>query len=128
MIAILLRAGKAKILIASAILVVLTTLVDWMVGNNVSLAASYVLPIMLAAIVLRPAGTAIAALFCSYLRSLFDRPVPQSKLPCALPSPLRRISCSVALLPSWYEIANWSSNIWPAPKKNRCFAVRRRNN
>ena len=74
MIAILLRAGKAKILIASAILVVLTTLVDWLVGDNVSLAASYVLPIMLAAIVLRPPETAIAALFCSYLRSLFDRP------------------------------------------------------
>ena len=74
MIAILLRAGRVKILIASAILVVLTTLVDWLVGNNVSLAASYVLPIMLAATVLRPAETAILALVCSYLRSLFDLP------------------------------------------------------
>jgi two-component system sensor kinase FixL len=74
MIAILLRAGRVKILIASAILVVLTTLVDWLVGNNVSLAASYVLPVMLAATVLRPAETAILALVCSYLRSLFDLP------------------------------------------------------
>jgi PAS domain S-box-containing protein len=72
MLAVLLKAGKARILAASAVMVALTALLDWAVGGNVSLAVLYILPMMLAAVVLRPWETAIAALFCSYLRFRFD--------------------------------------------------------
>src|SRR4051795_2209321 len=72
MIGLLLRAGKRNILLASAALVVLTAVLDWAVGRNVSLAALYILPMMTAAVVLRPWETALFALICSYLRSRFD--------------------------------------------------------
>ena len=72
MIALLLRAGKIKILATTAILVALTALIDWAVGRNVSLAALYIVPMMLGAVVLGPAQIAVLAVLCSYLRSLFD--------------------------------------------------------
>ncbi|MBZ5676892.1 MAG: HAMP domain-containing histidine kinase [Acidobacteriia bacterium] len=72
MIALLLRAGKFKILATTAILVLLTALLDWAVGRNVSLAALYIVPMMLGAVVLGPAPIAFLAVVCSYLRSLFD--------------------------------------------------------
>ena len=72
MIALLLKAGKVKILAVTAALVLLTALLDWAVGRNVSLAALYILPMMLGAVVLRPVETGIAALLCSFLRSRFD--------------------------------------------------------
>jgi len=74
MIARLLKAGKTKIILWTAALVVLATLADWASGNNISLAAIYILPMMLGAVVLRPAETAGLALLCSYLRSFFDIP------------------------------------------------------
>src|SRR5437773_2024296 len=74
MIAVLLKAGKTNILAATAILVLLTALLDRSVGRNVSLAALYLLPMLLGAVVLRPAETAVAALLCSFLRSRFDTP------------------------------------------------------
>jgi two-component system sensor kinase FixL len=72
MIAMLLRAGRVKILSATVILIVLTALADWAVGRNVSLAALYIIPMMVGALVLRRAETAGLAIVCSYLRSLFD--------------------------------------------------------
>ena len=72
MIAVLLKAGKTKILAASAVLVLLTAWLDWALGRNVSLAALYILPVMLGAVVLRPAETAVASMLCSYLRYHFD--------------------------------------------------------
>ena len=72
MIALLLKAGKRNILATAAILLVLTALLDWSVGWNVSLAALYILPMMAGAIVLRPLETAVFALVCSYLRSRFE--------------------------------------------------------
>jgi PAS domain S-box-containing protein len=68
----LLRAGKPAILLSTAALVLLVTLADRASGNNISLAALYILPMMLGAVVLRPAETALFALLCSYLRSWFD--------------------------------------------------------
>jgi signal transduction histidine kinase len=70
----LLRAGKLKILTATAILAISATLLDWVTGNNVSLAALYIVPMMLGAVVLRPIETAVFAVICSYLRSWFDIP------------------------------------------------------
>ncbi len=72
MIALLLRAGKFKILAATAILVVLVSLADWIVGRDVSLAPLYIIPMMLGAVVLSPIQIGILAGICSYLRALFD--------------------------------------------------------
>jgi len=52
----------------------LVTWADWASGNNISLAALYILPMMLSAIVFRPLETAAFALLCSSLRSWFDLP------------------------------------------------------
>jgi signal transduction histidine kinase len=78
MIALLLKAGKVKVLAATGILLALVVMADWAVGRNVSLAALYILPMMLGAIVLPPWGTLALAIFCSYLRALPD--VPGSKI------------------------------------------------
>ena len=45
MIALLLRAGRFKILATTAILVALVSLSDWLVGRSVSLAALYIVQI-----------------------------------------------------------------------------------
>jgi two-component system sensor kinase FixL len=70
----LLKAGKLKILVWTAVLLVATTVLDWATGHNVSLAALYILPTMLGAVVLGPAETLLFALFCSFIRSRFDVP------------------------------------------------------
>ena len=80
MIALLLRAGKIKIIATTVILVILTALVDWAVGRNVSLAVLYIVPMMLGAVVLRPAQIVLLAAACSYLRSLFDTPGSNAEL------------------------------------------------
>ena len=72
MIALLLGAGKFRILAATAILVALTALADWLVGRNVSLAALYIMPMMLGAVVLTPLAIAFLAVLCCSLRALFD--------------------------------------------------------
>jgi signal transduction histidine kinase len=78
----LLKAGKPKILASTAALVALTTLADWASGNNISLAALYILPMMLGALVLGWTEIAALALLCSYLRFWFD--VPSSPADLAL--------------------------------------------
>lgn len=70
----LLRAGKAKILTWTVALLLATTALDWATGHNVSLAALYILPTMLGAVVLGPFETAVFALVCSFIRSRFDVP------------------------------------------------------
>jgi two-component system sensor kinase FixL len=61
-------------LLWTAALVIGTTVADWVTGHNISLAAIYILPMMLGAVVLQPWETAVFAVFCSYLRSWFDVP------------------------------------------------------
>ncbi len=74
MIQTLLKAGKRNILLWTAALVILTTYADWATGNEMSLAALYILPMMLGAVVLRPVETGAFAILCSFLRSWFDVP------------------------------------------------------
>ena len=50
----ILKAGKPKILAIALALLLLTASLDWLVGKNVSVAALYILPVMAAAIVVRP--------------------------------------------------------------------------
>ena len=70
----LLKAGKPKILAWTVILVIAATVMDSVTGHDVSLAALYIIPMMLGAVVLRPAGIAAFAIICSYIRFLFDVP------------------------------------------------------
>jgi signal transduction histidine kinase len=70
----LLRADKGEILFGTLATVVVVTVADWASGDNISLAALYMLPMMLGALALRPIETAAFAIFCSYLRSWFDVP------------------------------------------------------
>lgn len=70
----LLRAKKTTILLCAALLLIGTTVADWLSGNNFSLAALYILPMMVGAVVWKPWETALFAVACSYLRSWFDVP------------------------------------------------------
>lgn len=72
----LLRAGKMRVLSATAAGIVLIALADRQVGNRASLGLLYVLPMMVAASVLPPLGTVTLAIVCSLLRSWFDLPSP----------------------------------------------------
>jgi two-component system sensor kinase FixL len=74
MISLLLKAGKSKIVITAGMLLAITAFLDWAVGNTVSLSPVYIVPVMLAAFVLRPPGTIVLAVLCSCLRTLFDTP------------------------------------------------------
>jgi two-component system sensor kinase FixL len=68
----ILKAGKPKILAIALALLLLTAFLDWLVGKNVSLATLYILPVMAAAIVVRPLEIVIFAFVCSYLRQRFE--------------------------------------------------------
>lgn len=71
-----LRAGRTKLLAATAVLICLIAVADWSIGARASLGILYILPMMLGAIVLLPAQTAALAVLCSLLRSAFDLPSP----------------------------------------------------
>ena len=74
LISICLKAGKIKVLVATAALVLMIAFGDWAVGRNVSIGPLYILPMMLAAVVWRPHETAALAIVCAFLRSFFDTP------------------------------------------------------
>lgn len=74
MIGALLRLGRPLVLMAAVVLVAITSFADWSFGKSVSLAAVYILPMMLGGVVMRPHEIAISAVVCSYLRSLFETP------------------------------------------------------
>jgi PAS domain S-box-containing protein len=75
-----LKAGKIKILTATACLVGIIALVDRAVGPTVSLGVLYIFPMMLGAVVLHPWETALLAILCAYLRSRFDVPSSQAEV------------------------------------------------
>src|ERR1700722_19319566 len=72
MIALCLRAGRLKVLSATAGLVFIVALADWAVGNTVSLGVLYILPMMLGAVLLGPIEIAGLALVCAALRARGD--------------------------------------------------------
>src|ERR1051326_8944649 len=94
MIALLLKAGKTRILAGVVCLVVATAVLDWLIGETFSLGILYILPMMLGALVLRWWQTALLALVCAFLRYLFD--VPSS----AAESVLRFLFASASYLVS----------------------------
>jgi two-component system, LuxR family, sensor kinase FixL len=74
MIDLILRSGKASILVAVCCLIATIAVVDWAVGNTFSLGILYMLPMVLGALVLGWLETAALALACAFLRSRFDTP------------------------------------------------------
>lgn len=65
--------SRPSILLLSALLLAIAAAADWLVGH-ISLGVLYILPVMLAALVLEPLELAALALFSAFLRSLFDYP------------------------------------------------------
>ncbi|MDE3195444.1 MAG: PAS domain-containing sensor histidine kinase [Acidobacteriota bacterium] len=74
---ILLRAGKSRILAISLVMIASIAIADRAVGDRASLGLFYMLPMVIAASVLRPWQVIALALLCSALRSWFDIPVPE---------------------------------------------------
>ena len=69
-----LEAGRPKIIAIACVLVVAIAFADWAVGNTFSLGVLYILPMMVAGVVLRTRDITLLALFCAFLRSRFDTP------------------------------------------------------
>jgi two-component system sensor kinase FixL len=90
MIDLILRAGKARILVSVACLIAVIAVSDWAVGNSFSLGLLYILPMILGALVLSQFETAVLAVFCAFLRSRFDTPSTQ------LEAVLRSVFASVS--------------------------------
>ena len=65
--------ASQTILLLSATLLAVAAVADWLVGH-ISLGVLYILPMMLAALVLEPLELAVLALFSAFLRSRFDYP------------------------------------------------------
>jgi two-component system, LuxR family, sensor kinase FixL len=95
----LLKTRKSTILLWTVALVICTTTADWITGHNISLAAVYILPMMVGALVFRPWETALFAVACSLLRSWFDVPGTPADLA------LRFIFATVAYLVSGLFVA-----------------------
>ena len=76
MVALLLRAGKRKVLAVIGALVAAIAIADWSVGARASLGLLYILPTMLGGLVLAPVEIVGLAILCSVLRSCFDLPSP----------------------------------------------------
>ena len=74
-----LRAGRIKIYVMTAIVVLVVALADWAVGNTVSLGVLYILPMLLGALILGPFEIAGLALVCASLRARFDVPSSQAE-------------------------------------------------
>ncbi len=80
LISVCLEAGRMKVVCATAFLIGLVAFLDWFVGDTVSLAALYIIPMMLGALVLRTGETAVLALVCALLRAKFDVPSSPSEV------------------------------------------------
>jgi two-component system, LuxR family, sensor kinase FixL len=80
MLALCLKAGKARVLATSILLVALVGFADWSVGPTVSLGVLYILPMMLGAVVLNTFEIAGLAILCALVRARFDVPSSQAEM------------------------------------------------
>lgn len=69
-----LRAGDRRIYLAIVVLIPCIAVLDWSVGNRVSLGVLYILPMMIGAMILNGRETAFLAAVCAFLRAWFDTP------------------------------------------------------
>lgn len=82
LIALCLRAGKARVLAVVAIMIAIIAIADWTVGTDASLGVFYIVPMIVGAAVMPLGGIVLLALFCSVLVSHFG--VPSSILQTVL--------------------------------------------
>ncbi|HVW84145.1 MAG TPA: PAS domain-containing sensor histidine kinase [Bryobacteraceae bacterium] len=75
-IALFLKAGKGKTLLAALGMIAAIVVADAAIGNRASLGVLYIVPMVVAAGVLGPIQIGALALLCSVLRSSFDIPAP----------------------------------------------------
>ena len=104
MLALCLKAGKARVLAATAFLIGIIGLADWAVGPTMSLGVLYILPMMLGAVVMRPATIALLAVVCSSLRASFDTAGSPVELK------LRFVFAVIAYFVSGLFVSGWVRN------------------
>jgi two-component system sensor kinase FixL len=80
MLALCLKAGKARVLAATAFLVGIIGFADWAVGPTMSLGVLYILPMMLGAVVLNTLEIAALSILCALVRARFDVPSSQAEV------------------------------------------------
>src|SRR4051794_11547575 len=73
----LLSAGNAKVLPIALAMIVTIAIADWQVGLDISLGFLYIVPMVLAAIVLRTRWLVFLAILCASLRGLLESPHSQ---------------------------------------------------
>ena len=74
MIVFLFSAGKPKVLPIAFLIIVAIAVADWRVGLDISLGILYIVPMVMAAIVLKARWIVGLALLCATLRRLFENP------------------------------------------------------
>jgi two-component system sensor kinase FixL len=100
LISICIEAGRMKVVCVTAIAVCLVAFLDWFVGETVSLAALYIIPMMLGAIVLRTGEAAVLALICALLRARFDVPASPNEAALRFVFAFLAFLCSVLFVMS----------------------------
>ncbi len=75
-----LEAGRTKTLGAVGLLAAAIAIADWSVGLDVSLGILYIIPMLLAALVLKPRGILVLAVICALLRKLFENPHSETEV------------------------------------------------
>lgn len=89
-----LDAGKPQVLAISGFMIAGIAVADWEVGLDISLGILYILPMMLAALVLNPRSIIGLAVVCATLRRLFEN--PHSSFETALRFAFALIAYSIA--------------------------------
>ncbi|MEO8367605.1 MAG: ATP-binding protein [Candidatus Solibacter sp.] len=74
MVAFCLDAGRPQVLAVSGLMIAGIAVADWEVGLDISLGILYILPMVLAAVVLTPRSIIGLAVVCATLRRLFENP------------------------------------------------------
>ena len=75
-----LKAGRVKVVVIVASLLVLIALADWEVGDRGSLGVLYILPMTIGAVICGPFETFLLASVCAFLRAWFDTPAPNAEV------------------------------------------------
>ena len=108
-------------------LIALIALADRAAGNRASLGVLYVLPVVLAATVIRPVWIVALAFLCSVLRSWFDIPAPAIEVFLRFPFALIAYAGS-GLFVAGLIRSRAAPNFWRAFATNSNCGVKRKKN
>jgi signal transduction histidine kinase len=75
-----LKAGRVKVVVIVASLLVAIAFADWEMGDRGSLGVLYILPMTIGAVICGPLETFLLASVCAFLRARFDIPVPDAEV------------------------------------------------